>query len=243
MTDIIHVQNLSVHYQQTLALDYVSIQLPQAVRTAIIGPNGAGKSTFIQAILGLIPSQAQSVKLFGQDLELVRSRIAYVPQTSQVNWQFPATVYDVVLMAISAKRFGFQRITAEHKERTVAALERMQLLDLANRPVHQLSGGQKQRVFLARAIAQQADLYLLDEPLAGVDMKSEQLIMDYLLELQREGKTSITVHHDLNTVPQYFDYIVLLNRHVVAHGSVDTTFTPEWIARTYTNERMMTDVD
>ncbi|MCW6653223.1 ABC transporter ATP-binding protein [Aerococcaceae bacterium NML210727] len=237
MIDVINVQALNVRYQQTVALEQLSIQIPQTVRAAIVGPNGAGKSTFIKAILNLIPSQSQSIRLFHQPLDKVRHRVAYVPQTSQVNWQFPATVFDVVLMGISSKRFGFQRITNEQKERTLFALERMQLQDLANRQISQLSGGQKQRVFLARAMAQQAELYLLDEPLAGVDMKSEQLIMDYLAELQQSGKTSVTVHHDLNTVPDYFDYVVLLNKQLIAHGPTQTTFTPDLIALTYSGER------
>ncbi|MCW6675766.1 ABC transporter ATP-binding protein [Aerococcaceae bacterium NML160702] len=237
MIDVINVQALNVRYQQTVALEQLSIQIPQTVRAAIVGPNGAGKSTFIKAILNLIPSQSQSIRLFHQPLDRVRHRVAYVPQTSQVNWQFPATVFDVVLMGISSKRFGFQRITNEQKERTLFALERMQLQDLANRQISQLSGGQKQRVFLARAMAQQAELYLLDEPLAGVDMKSEQLIMDYLVELQQSGKTSVTVHHDLNTVPDYFDYVVLLNKQLIAHGPTQTTFTPDLIALTYSGER------
>lgn len=237
MIDVINVQALNVRYQQTVALEQLSIQIPQTVRAAIVGPNGAGKSTFIKAILNLIPSQSQSIRLFHQPLDKVRHRVAYVPQTSQVNWQFPATVFDVVLMGISSKRFGFQRITNEQKERTLFALERMQLQDLANRQISQLSGGQKQRVFLARAMAQQAELYLLDEPLAGVDMKSEQLIMDYLVELQQSGKTSVTVHHDLNTVPDYFDYVVLLNKQLIAHGPTHTTFTPDLIALTYSGER------
>lgn len=235
--DVINVQALNVRYQQTVALEQLSIQIPQTVRAAIVGPNGAGKSTFIKAILNLIPSHSQSIRLFHQPLDKVRHRVAYVPQTSQVNWQFPATVFDVVLMGISSKRFGFQRITNEQKERTLFALERMQLQDLANRQISQLSGGQKQRVFLARAMAQQAELYLLDEPLAGVDMKSEQLIMDYLVELQQSGKTSVTVHHDLNTVPDYFDYVVLLNKQLIAHGPTQTTFTPDLIALTYSGER------
>ena len=225
MKNVISINELNVVYQQTNALENISFNLPTNARAAIVGPNGAGKSTLLKATLNLVNSSKQSIQLFEQPLNKVRHRIAYVPQTSEV--------YDVVLMGISAKRWGFQAIKPEQKMLAEAALEKMQLNELRERPINQLSGGQKQRVFIARAIAQNADLYLLDEPLAGVDIKSEQLIMDQLLEFQAQGKTSMTVHHDLNTVPEYFDSVILLNRQLIAAGPLDEVFTKENIETTY----------
>lgn len=233
MKNVISINELNVVYQQTNALENISFNLPTNARAAIVGPNGAGKSTLLKATLNLVKSSKQSVQLFEQPLNKVRHRIAYVPQTSEVNWNFPTTIYDVVLMGISTKRWGFQAIKPEQKMLAEAALEKMQLNELRERPINQLSGGQKQRVFIARAIAQNADLYLLDEPLAGVDIKSEQLIMDQLLEFQAKGKTSMTVHHDLNTVPEYFDSVILLNRQLIAAGPLDEVFTKENIETTY----------
>lgn len=231
--NILSIEHLNVNYQQTRALDNISLNLPSNVRTAIVGPNGAGKSTFIKAILGLVSSTSQSIRLFDEPLAKVRQRIAYVPQTSEVNWQFPTTVYDVVLMGVTSKRWAFQKITDNQKLAVDEALEIMQLSDLSARQISQLSGGQKQRVFIARAIAQNADMYFLDEPLAGVDIKSEQMIMDQLLAFQKSGKTSVTVHHDLNTVPEYFDSVILINRQLIASGPIQEIFTPENINTTY----------
>lgn len=233
MDNVITIKNLSVYYQQNLALDNITLSLPLNVRTAIVGPNGAGKSTLIKSILGLVSATSKSVTLFDQPLNKVRRRIAYVPQSSEVNWNFPTTVFDVVLMGVSSNRWGFQRVAKEDKANVDQALAKMQLTDLKHRQISQLSGGQKQRVFIARAIAQNADLYFLDEPLAGVDMKSERIIMDQLMEFQRLGKTSVTVHHDLNTVPEYFDSVILLNKQLIANGPIETTFTPENIDKAY----------
>lgn len=233
MKDILKIEALNVTYQQTRALDNISLNLANNMRAAIIGPNGAGKSTFIKATLGLIPANSKSIQIFDQALTKVRHRIAYVPQTSEVNWQFPTTVYDVVLMGITSRRWAFQTIQPSQRQTVEAALELMQLSDLKDRQISQLSGGQKQRVFIARAIAQNAELYFLDEPLAGVDIKSEQLIMDQLLAFQKAGKTSITVHHDLNTVPDYFDTVILLNRQLIASGPIADVFTSENIQTTY----------
>ena len=222
---MIHIQDLNVTYQQTTAIQNLTVTIPANVRMAIVGPNGAGKSTFIKAMLGLVKASQQELTIFDQPVNQVRDRIAYVPQTSEVNWNFPTTVFDVILMGVSSKRLGFQRITAASRAKVEQALTAMELTDLRDRPINQLSGGQKQRVFLARAIAQDADLYILDEPLAGVDMRSEALIMAQLKEFQHLGKTSITVHHDLNTVPAYFDSVMLLNRELIALGPLDDTFT------------------
>lgn len=244
MDSIINVKDLSVRYQQNMALKNISLQIPNNVRMAIVGPNGAGKSTLMKAILELIPSKRQELTFFDNvKLREARSNIAYVPQTSEVNWHFPTTVKDVVMMGISSNRRGFQSIKKEQKEKVAHALEAMELTDLSNRQISQLSGGQKQRVFIARAIAQDADLYFFDEPLAGVDMKSEAIIMDQLKKFQQMGKTSLTVHHDLNTVPDYFDYVLLLNKEVIAMGPIASTFTKENIDEAYLNQPQPTSVD
>lgn len=236
MNSIINVKNLNVKYQQTTALNQINIEIPDNVRLAIVGPNGAGKSTLIKAILNLIPSQSDSIQFFGdKSLKQARSNIAYVPQTSEVNWHFPTTVEDVVLMGISSNRWGFQRVSQEQKEKVAHALEAMELTDLSHRQISQLSGGQKQRVFIARAIAQDAQLYFFDEPLAGVDMKSEAIIMDQLKTFQKMGKTSLTVHHDLNTVEKYFDHVLFLNKTLIAMGATDQAFTKENIDEAYLN--------
>lgn len=241
MTSIITIKNLSVDYQQTRAIDQITLAIPMHVRAAIIGPNGAGKSTLLKAIMNLIPTQVDKLTIFDSPVQKVLHRIAYVPQTSEVNWNFPTTVYDVVLMGISSNRWIFHKIKAQDREKVDDAIQKMSLYDIKHRNINQLSGGQKQRVFIARAIAQDADLYLLDEPLAGVDMYSEKIIMDQLSKFQKEGKTSLTVHHDLNTVSSYFDSVIMLNKILIANGPIDTTFTAENINQTYYGSRQIVD--
>lgn len=244
MNSIITIENLSVRYQQTLALNNITLQVPENVRMAIIGPNGAGKSTFIKAILNLIPAKQHKLSFFNDlTLKQARSKIAYVPQTSEVNWHFPTTVKDVVTMGVSSNRWGFQSVNEEQKIVVSQALEAMELTDLSNRQISQLSGGQKQRVFIARAIAQDADLYFFDEPLAGVDMKSEAIIMAQLKEFQDAGKTSLTVHHDLNSVPDNFDYVLFLNKEVIATGPTVDVFTRENIDKAYLNQSQQNNVE
>ena len=236
MHNVLKVKNLSVKYDNHLALDTISFTIPKGVRACIIGPNGAGKSTLMKAVLKLIPFSSGKVEILGGKLKDKRNDLAYVPQTSDVNWNFPTTVEDLVLMGITAKRFGWSRISQESKMKVEKALETMQLTDIAKRQISQLSGGQKQRVFLARAIAQNAELYFFDEPLAGVDMKTEKIIMQEMKALQKAGKTSITVHHDLTTAADYFDYVVFLNKKLIAIGPIDSTFTSENIDLTYYGE-------
>ncbi|MBR7927339.1 ABC transporter ATP-binding protein [Aerococcaceae bacterium zg-ZUI334] len=234
MTHLLTIKNLAVSYQQAQALYDVNLVLPTGKRIAIIGPNGAGKSTLMQAALNLIPYQADELTVLERPIREVRNQIAYVPQRANVNWYFPTTVLDVVQMGITSQRFGFQRIRPEQKEQALAAIDKMALTDLQNRQINQLSGGQKQRVFLARAIAQNAQAYFLDEPLAGVDKTSEALIMDQLAELKKEKRSSITVHHQLETVDDYFDYVVLLNRTIIAAGPIHEVMTQENINLAYT---------
>lgn len=224
-------------YGAVAALEDVTVAIPAGTRTAILGPNGAGKSTFMKALLGLEKLQKGQIELLGQTGNLektITQQVAYIPQSSYVNWQFPATVFEIVLMGRYAHRKGlFKLPTKLDKELTERALERMNLQDLRHRQIEQLSGGQRQRVFIARALVQGADLYLMDEPLAGVDQLTETIIMDTLKEFQAEGKTSIVIHHDLTSVGRYFDHLVWLNRHVVASGAMAETLTTHYYQQTY----------
>lgn len=232
MNNIIETLDLSVQYDKVKALDKVNIRLPSNKKIAVIGPNGAGKSTFIKACLGLINYDGR-ITVLNQTIEQSRNQIAYVPQRANVNWYFPTTVEDVVKMGVSSNRFIFSTIAKETLEKVEQALEIMKLTDLRKRQINQLSGGQKQRVFLARAIAQDAQAYFLDEPLAGIDRTSEQLIMQQLNDFQQQNKSSITVHHQLETLTDYFDYIVMINQQLIAAGPIDEVLTPENINLTY----------
>ncbi|MGB1035290.1 MAG: metal ABC transporter ATP-binding protein, partial [Primorskyibacter sp.] len=201
--------------------------------TAIIGPNGAGKSTLLKAALGVVPTLAGQVRFFGQSLAQARGRIAYVPQRASVDWDFPVQVRDVVMMGLSRELGLLRRIRGTHRARVAAALERVGMADFATRQIGQLSGGQQQRVFLARALAQGAELFLLDEPFAGVDVATERAIVDVLHSLRDEGRTVVSVHHDLSTVPTYFDDVFLINRRKMGEGPVARAFTPDVLANTY----------
>ncbi|UUM57287.1 metal ABC transporter ATP-binding protein [Streptococcus suis] len=227
MEEILRVEDLSLHYGagQVKALDQVSFQLPKGCRAALVGPNGAGKSSLFKALLGLEKGASGKVSLLGQSEKLdqvIQKNVAYIPQASQVNWQFPARVLDIVLMGRFAHTSGFfRRPSSLDKEKAEQALEEMKISDLRNRQIDQLSGGQRQRVFLARALAQEAELYMMDEPLAGIDQVTEQVIMDCLKKFQQEGKTSLVIHHDLLTLEKYFDYVLWLNGRLVAEGPMN----------------------
>ena len=232
------VTNLSVQYDNHVAaLTDVNLAIPTGVRAAIIGPNGAGKSTLFKSILGFEKAKTGSIELLGQTEQLnevISKHIAYIPQLSTVNWQFPATVFDVALMGRYPHIHSWlKKPNKIDKELTEHALEKMKLIDLKDRHITELSGGQKQRVFIARALAQDASLYLMDEPLAGIDIQTEEIIMNTLKQFQQEGKTSIVIHHDLNTVPTYFDYVLFLNKTIIAEGLVTDVFTKENYQTTY----------
>lgn len=226
------VANLSVAYQRTPVLNQLNFAIRPGRLTAIIGPNGAGKSTLLKAVLGLTPA-AGDVTFWGQPLPTVRRRVGYVPQRSNVDWEFPITVRQVVAMGISSRWGWFTRATPAARQDALAALDRVGMADMAERQIGQLSGGQQQRVFLARALAQQADLYLMDEPMAGIDAATEQVIFDLLTECRDQGRTVIAVHHDLDSVPHCFDDCLLLNRELVAIGPVASTFTPDNLRATF----------
>lgn len=230
---VLEVHDLSVSYNQRPVLWNVDIALPGGQIIGLIGPNGAGKSTLLKACLGLVPINSGWTKFWNAPFTKQRHRVAYVPQRSVVDWDFPARVKDVVSMGTYGSLGLLQRFGKEHKARVTAALQQVELSELAKRPISQLSGGQKQRVFLARALAQQADLYILDEPFAGVDMASEQAIMNVLRKLTAQGKSVLVVHHDLKAAEEYFDWLVLLNQRVVASGPTQDVFTAELLSSTY----------
>jgi len=232
-SDCVDVHDLTVAYHRKPVLWDVDVALPSQRLIAIVGPNGAGKSTLIKAILGLVPVASGRVTIFGQPLREARRRIGYVPQRETVDWDFPVDALDVVLMGRYG-RLGWIKRPARH-DRDVAmhCLAKVGMESFATRQISQLSGGQQQRVFLARALAQEADLYFMDEPFAGVDAATERAIVDVLRTLRESGKTVVAVHHDLQTVPDYFDHIVMLNLRLIASGPIKTTFTPANLQQTY----------
>ncbi|TNC47983.1 metal ABC transporter ATP-binding protein [Rubellimicrobium rubrum] len=227
------VRGLSASYGGKPAVIDADVTIVPGTLSAIVGPNGAGKSTLMKAVLGLVPRQTGDVTVFGQPLTRMRHRLAYVPQRASVDWDFPVRVLDVAMMGLHRELGLLGRVRPHHRARAEAALDRTGTLDLARRQIGQLSGGQQQRVFLARALAQGADLFLLDEPFAGVDAATEATIMSVLKSLRDEGKSVVCVHHDLSTVADYFDRLLLLNRRVLAEGPVDLVLTDRNLQATY----------
>ena len=225
--------DVTVAYGRRPVLWNVDLTVPGACLFGIIGPNGAGKSTLLKAALGLVPLAGGEVRILGAPLEQVRARVGYVPQRESVDWDFPVTVTDVVLMGTYA-RLGWLRRPGP-RERSLAAecLDRVGLADVADRQIGRLSGGQQQRVFLARALAQQADVYFLDEPMAGVDARSQERIFRVLAELRAEGRLVVMVHHDLRSAGDWFDAVALIDMRLVATGPVAEVLTPENLRRTY----------
>jgi len=219
------VRGLTVSYGERPAVFSVDATFPEGSMTAIVGPNGAGKSTFLKGALGLTPRLSGEVTIFGKPFEKARERVAYVPQRASVDWDFPARVIDVVEMGLYARIGLFRFAGKAERARALECLERVGMADFADRQIGQLSGGQQQRVFLARALAQGADLYLLDEPFAGVDAATERAVVAVLKSLKAEGRTVVVVHHDLSTVADYFDRVMLLNLRKIAEGPVAEAFT------------------
>ena len=229
----LRVEGLTVAYDGEPVLWDVHLDLPRGQVMGVVGPNGAGKSTLLQTALGLLPPLAGRVLVHGEPLANQRDRVAYVPQRNSVDWDFPTTVMDVVLMGTYGRLGWFRRPGKREKDEARAALDMVEMPDLADRQISELSGGQQQRVFLARAFVQHADLLLMDEPFGGVDAKTERAIVSLLHGFRDEGKTLLVVHHDLATVPEYFDSVTLLNKHVIACGAVQETFTDAHIEATY----------
>ena len=227
------IEGLSVSYGGAPVVFSVDLTVTPGTMTAIVGPNGAGKSTLLKAALGLTKPLYGRVHVFGKTVSEMRDHIAYVPQRASVDWDFPTRVLDVVLMGLYPRLGILGRLRGAHRKEAMACLERVGMHEFADRQIGQLSGGQQQRVFLARALAQKADVFLLDEPFAGVDMATEKAIVGVLQDLRDEGRTIVAVHHDLSTVPDYFDEVLLLNRTAVAHGTVDQIFSDVNLTMTY----------
>ena len=239
----VEVEDMTVAYTTKPVLWDVDMKVPIGSLAAIVGPNGAGKSTLLKAMLGLLTVISGSVKFYiDHHLAMDKKdykKIAYVPQSGSVDWDFPTTVLDVVLMGQYGHLGWFKRPSKKDKELALSMIEKMGMSDYVNRQIRQLSGGQQQRVFLARALVQEADIYLMDEPFKGVDKTTEHAIISLLQEMKARGKTVIVVHHDLNTVPQYFDWVTMVNKQTVAYGPVAETFTDEAIERTYGKGRIV----
>jgi manganese/zinc/iron transport system ATP- binding protein len=226
-------RGVSVAYGGALAVEEVSAEFPAGAMTAIVGPNGAGKSSFLKALVGVVPMLAGEARFFGGPFRAARARVAYVPQRASVDWEFPARAVDVAMMGLYP-RMGLFRLTGRAERRAALdALDRVGMLDFADRQIGRLSGGQQQRVFLARALAQGADLYLLDEPFAGVDAATERAVVDLLRDLRDEGRAVVCVHHDLSTLAEYFDRALLMNRTRFAEGPVAQAVTPATLHAAY----------
>lgn len=227
------VQQLSVNYDQISVLWDLNFSIPSGKLVGVIGPNGAGKSTLLKTLLGIVKPLSGRVEFLGQPYKKVRRSVAYVPQRSAIDWDFPITVFDVVLMGRYAKSGFFQRLKRADKEAVTRALASVGLESFADRQIGELSGGQQQRVFIARALLQEADIYLMDEPFAGVDIATEKVIVSIFDELRSRGKTLLVVHHDLNSVDQYFDWVLLLNTSLIACGPVEEVFHKETLLKAY----------
>ncbi|MDF2679280.1 MAG: ABC-type Mn/Zn transport system, ATPase component [Brevibacillus sp.] len=229
----LRVRDLTVAYQKKPVLRSVHVEVPEGKLIGIIGPNGAGKSTFIKAVQGLIPVASGDTEIYGKPYKQQRKLVGYVPQRESVDWDFPTDALDVVLMGRYGRLGWFRRPGKADRDFAMECLSKVGMADYANRQISQLSGGQQQRVFLARALAQEAQLYFMDEPFAGVDAATEKAIIQLLNELKQQKKTVLVVHHDLQTVEEYFDWAILLNRRVIAAGPTHEAFTPDHLQKTY----------
>ena len=222
----IEIRNLTVAYGENIALENLNLDIEAGSLMALVGPNGAGKSTLIKTILKFLKQITGEIKINGKTL-------AYVPQRNSVDWDFPTTLFDVVEMGCYGRVGLFKRVSKEEKQKVLKAIEQVGMLDFKDRQISELSGGQQQRAFIARALVQEADIYLMDEPFQGVDSTTEKSIVDILKKLKSEGKTLIVVHHDLQTVPTYFETVTFINKSVIASGKIKEVFTQENIDKTY----------
>ncbi len=229
----IEVTDLTVAYQDKPVLWDIDLDVPPGVLLSIVGPNGAGKTTLIKAILGLVRPAAGNVLIYDKPYDAQRRIVGYVPQRGSVDWDFPTNVLDVVMMGRYGALGWVRRPGKKERELAMHALEKVSMEGYTTRQISQLSGGQQQRVFLARALVQDATVYLMDEPFQGVDATTERAIVTLLQELRANGKTVVVVHHDLQTVTDYFDWVMLLNIRRIASGPVDETFTPDNLRETY----------
>ena len=229
----VHIEDLTVSYHGKPVLWDIDVNIPPGVMAAIVGPNGAGKSTLIKSVLDLVKPTAGHITIHGASYQSQRRLVGYVPQRSSVDWDFPTTALDVVTMGLYGRLGWIRWPGRREREKARAALDEVRMADLAERQISQLSGGQQQRVFLARALVQEADVYFLDEPMAGVDATTERTIVDLLHKLRAAGKTIIVVHHDLQTVRNYFDWLVILNVRVLAQGPVGEVYTMDNLRKAY----------
>jgi manganese/zinc/iron transport system ATP- binding protein len=229
----LEIHDMTVAYQRKPVLWDIDLAVPEGKLVGIVGPNGAGKTTLIKAVLGLVPLASGKVEIYGRPYQQQRHLIGYVPQRESVDWDFPVTVRDVVLMGTYGRLGWVRRPGRAERESAGQCLAQVGMSDFANRQIRQLSGGQQQRVFLARALAQDALVYFMDEPFSGVDAATETAIIELLQKLRSGGKTVFVVHHDLQTVRSYFDYVILLNMRLVACGPTESTFTPDNLHETY----------
>ena len=233
------IHDMTVAYQRKPVIWDIDYVAPAGKLVAIVGPNGAGKSTLINAALELIPRASGQVRFFGEPYRKQRHRVGYVPQRESVDWDFPVSALDVVVMGLYRKVGWCLPVLPRHRKTALAALDRVGMADYAHRQIRRLSGGQQQRVFLARALVQDANLYLMDEPFTGVDAATERAIVEILRELRSLGKTALVVHHDLQTVTEYFDEVILLNMRLVATGPVERVFTTDNLRKTYGGRLML----
>ncbi|MFP6899972.1 MAG: metal ABC transporter ATP-binding protein [Opitutales bacterium] len=229
----LEIHDLTVSYERKPVLYGVDLTLESGSLVGVVGPNGAGKTTLIKTIMGIVPANGGWVKIFGQPYSKAVTRVGYMPQRESVDWDFPVTVMDLVLMGRYGHAGLMRRVGKRDREIARECLEKVNMSPFADRQIGNLSGGQQQRVFLARALAQESDLYLMDEPFVGVDAATETAIVELLRELRNRGKTLVVVHHDLSTARQYFDQLILLNMRLVAYGPVEETFTSELLQKTY----------
>lgn len=230
---LIEVEDMTVAYEKKPVLWDIDLKIPKGVLMAIVGPNGAGKSTLIKAMLDLIKPISGKVLFNGADYHSQRRYIGYVPQRESVDWDFPTSVFDVVLMGTYGQIGWIKRPGRKEKEKALDAIKKVGMEEFIDRQISQLSGGQQQRVFLARALVQDADIYFMDEPLQGVDARTEKAIIRILKELRTNGKTVVVVHHDLQTVQEYFDWVTLLNTKIIKYGRVEEVFNEDNLKITY----------
>jgi manganese/zinc/iron transport system ATP- binding protein len=232
-TPALEIHDMTVAYHRKPVLWDIDLAIPEGNLVGVVGPNGAGKTTLIKAVLGLVPLASGKVEIYGRPYDEQRKIIGYVPQRESVDWDFPVTVRDVVLMGTYGQLGWFRRPGRRERETADRCLEQVGMREFSNRQIRQLSGGQQQRVFLARALAQDARVYFMDEPFSGVDAATETAILELLQQLRSARKTVFVVHHDLQTVRSYFDYVILLNMRLVAYGPTESTFTPANLHKTY----------
>lgn len=233
MSIAIEAHNLTVSYGSKPVLWNVDFEIPEGKMIGILGPNGSGKTTLLKCAMQLVKADGGFIKLLNQPLDSIRDRIAYVPQRQSVDWDFPASVKEIVQMGLYKPKKILQRLSKQDFEKVDFALEQLKIQDLKHRQIGKLSGGQQQRVFIARALVRNADLYILDEPFVGIDAQTEAIILKLLKTRVAEGKTVVCVHHDLKSAKNYFDWTLFLNKHVVANGPTESTFNDKVLNTTY----------